>query len=384
MESSRRPSVSEKDQILTKLYYDPQTGLSSAKNLYNLAKPYGYTQKYIKEWINKQETNQIFKTQKKHYLPIIGYGTDEYQMDVMFLEQYKKYNKGYIGLMTFINVTSRMGYAIPIKSKKAAEYTRAFDEFYQKVGHVTNITTDNEAAFIKIIKKYPEMTHWLVDVGDKTKMGLVERFNRTIRDKITKYMKTYKTFDWFDVIPKLLSNYNNTVHSTIKLKPAKVTNKDFGEIRTRIINKHEEGYEDYNSFNVGDRVRVLKDKSAFAKGTKTFSRGIYIIEDKQGLSFILKNPKGSILAKRYKNWQLQKVDEVETRPIQEEEPNVSVKKHQKEQSFKRAQRSYDIGNVDEEGVIQPENERMIPQEEVREIRPSNKKKLPRHLITRRR
>jgi len=46
--------------------------------------------------------------------------------------------------------------------------------------------------------------------------AIIERFNRTIRDKIDKYMKTYKTYKFNDVLKQLVLNYNNTKHSTTK------------------------------------------------------------------------------------------------------------------------------------------------------------------------
>ena len=38
---------------------------------------------------------------------------------------------------------------------------------------------------------------------------MVERFNRTIRDMITRYMEAYKTNKYIDVIKRLIKNYNN-------------------------------------------------------------------------------------------------------------------------------------------------------------------------------
>lgn len=69
-----------------------------------------------------------------------------------------------------------------------------------------------------------------------------------------------------------------------------------------------EAIEEYDTFNVGDKVRVLKKKGKFSKGTDLFSRGIYTIIEKSGLSFKLKNPKGVELDKRYKNWEIKKVE----------------------------------------------------------------------------
>ena len=43
---------------------------------------------------------------------------------------------------------------------------------------------------------------------------IIERFNRSLRGKIDKYMTTHKTKKYIDVLNKLVNNYNNTVNSS--------------------------------------------------------------------------------------------------------------------------------------------------------------------------
>lgn len=47
----------------------------------------------------------------------------------------------------------------------------------------------------------------------------IERFNRTIRDKIHKYQITFKTKKFIDNLQTLVNSYNNTVHSLINMTP---------------------------------------------------------------------------------------------------------------------------------------------------------------------
>lgn len=41
---------------------------------------------------------------------------------------------------------------------------------------------------------------------------IIERFNRTLRARIDKYMTTHKTKKYIDVLDKLVENYNETEH----------------------------------------------------------------------------------------------------------------------------------------------------------------------------
>jgi hypothetical protein len=62
-----------------------------------------------------------------------------------------------------------------MKGKSQSEVNRAFELFYKAVdGKVDNMTSNNEASFKNAVKTHPTIKHWLVDVGDKGKVGMVE------------------------------------------------------------------------------------------------------------------------------------------------------------------------------------------------------------------
>ena len=44
---------------------------------------------------------------------------------------------------------------------------------------------------------------------------IIERFNRTLRGRIDKYMTTHKTKNYIAVLDKSVENYNETEHSAI-------------------------------------------------------------------------------------------------------------------------------------------------------------------------
>jgi hypothetical protein len=50
------------------------------------------TLKQVKEWLARQEHQQVFVKKKKLFYAIIG-GPEDYQMDIMFFLQFKKYNQ---------------------------------------------------------------------------------------------------------------------------------------------------------------------------------------------------------------------------------------------------------------------------------------------------
>ena len=91
------------------------------------------------------------------------------------------------------------------------------------------------------------------------KSVVVERFFRTLKNKIFKHMTAISKTVYFDVLDDIVNKYNNTVHRTIKMNPIDATDVSYAEDK-----------EDFNKkdpkFKVGDHVRISKYKHIFAKG----------------------------------------------------------------------------------------------------------------------
>ena len=104
------------------------------------------------------------------------------------------------------------------------------------------------------------------------KSVVAERFIRTLKNKLYKHMTASGKNVYYDVLDDVVHKYNNTKHSTIKMKP-----KDVGNNNKRVyIDEHNEKD---SGFKVGDRVRISKFKNIFAKGyTPNWSREIFIVD----------------------------------------------------------------------------------------------------------
>ena len=59
---------------------------------------------------------------------------------------------------------------------------------------------------------------------------MVERFNRTFQNKMYKYFTAKDTLTYINVLPQLVSSYNNTYHRSIKIKPSQVTKANEGQV----------------------------------------------------------------------------------------------------------------------------------------------------------
>ena len=102
------------------------------------------------------------------------------------------------------------------------------------------------------------------------KCVVVERFIRTLKNKIFKHMTAIQQNIYFDVLNDIIDKYNKT-NRTIKIKPIEVTDDYCAE--------HNETPNKKNSkFKVGDHVRISKYKNIFAEEyTPNWSEDVFVI-----------------------------------------------------------------------------------------------------------
>ena len=55
---------------------------------------------------------------------------------------------------------------------------------------------------------------------------MIEKFNRTIKEKLFKYFSTNNTRRYVDVLDLLVNQYNNSIHSSIKMTPNEASRKE--------------------------------------------------------------------------------------------------------------------------------------------------------------
>ena len=135
------------EKLLHILYYSPNVGATSIKKLYEKVKNRGITQKQVREFIEKQESHQMFK---KKYFPIYAQFKNQiYQMDLIDMSDLSSSNKNFKYLLTCIDVYSRFVYMVPIKNKMTSTIIEALEEIF-KVAKPETITVDQGSEFTNL------------------------------------------------------------------------------------------------------------------------------------------------------------------------------------------------------------------------------------------
>ena len=100
-----------------------------------------------------------------------------------------------------------------------------------------------------------------------------ERFNRTLKNIIYKYMTSISKNVYIDKLHDIVNEYNNTYHRTIKMKPIDAKNNTYINIDKEINCKDPKS-------KVADHVRISKYKNIFAKGyTPNWSEEAFVIKE---------------------------------------------------------------------------------------------------------
>jgi len=299
------------DRILKKIYYNTQSGFTSLKELQRRAKLINIPPDLVQSWYAKQKVNQVIvpRRNKIYYHKTIGNGTG-YQADIIFLPN-PEYNHGYIGLLTFINTSTRMAYADAIKSRKTEELLSRINHWinwvYDEGNSISSFTSDNEFyrnRKISALLAKNNIVHYVEISGEHSKLGIINRFHRTLREMLEKVMLHYRTKTWIDYVDDIILNYNNRIHRTLGMSPSKMTSKNVIELNTRLHNANRESVIRLGKFNIGDRVRYLIHKSIFAKGGKRYSKLVWIIKGIDHYNIEIERDDKTMF-KKY--WELQKL-----------------------------------------------------------------------------
>ena len=145
---------------------------------------------------------------------------------------------------------------------------------------------------------------------NEEKSVVAERFIRTLKSKIYKYMTSISKNVYIDKLDDIVNEYNNTYHTTIKMKPIAV--KDNTDINTsKEINDKDP------KFKVDDHVRISKNKNIFTKGyMPNWSEEVFVIKKVKNTvpwTYVINDLNGEEIIGTFYEKELQKTNQEEFR-----------------------------------------------------------------------
>ena len=173
-----------------------------------------------------------------------------------------KFNKGFRFLLCVIDIFSKYAWVVPLKDKKGISIVNAFQkilgdsdssEAKSKGRKPNKIWVDKGSEFYNNSFK-----KWLKDndiemysIHNEGKSVVAERFIRTLKTKIYKYMTSISKNVYVNKLDDIVNEYNNTYHKTIKMKPLDVKDNTYIDSSKEVNDKDPK-------FKVCDHVGISK------------------------------------------------------------------------------------------------------------------------------
>ena len=278
---------------IKRLYLNPKfrgsfTGFETfnkaLKNKYDKEKVLN-TLKTIPAYTQNRPAIHKFKRRK-----VIAYAVDEqFVIDLIDISKYSRQNRGCHFLLVVIDVLSKYLWIEGLKNKRADTTLDGFKKIIEKSGRIPKqIQCDKGNEFKGVFKSFcTSKGIKIFHVESELKACTVERVNRTILERIHRYLlhaqsnkKNKRTpYRFIHVLPNIVSNYNNTVHSSTGKKPSEVNEHNAIEVWMKLYGKEKLTTDKPPKFNVGHKVLISIDKKAFVKGyAKKFHPEVFIID----------------------------------------------------------------------------------------------------------
>ena len=182
--------------------------------------------------IRKFEKRKVYSTFKDNI-----WGVDLADMQLL-----SKYNKGIRFLLCVIDIFSKYAWVVPLKDKKGISIVKAFRSILKQSNSKrkpNKIWVDKGSEFYNAYFK-----KWLRDnnivmysTHNEGKSVVAERFIRTLKGKIFKYMTSISKNVYIDKLDNIVDEYNNTYHTAIKMKPIDVKDNTYINTSKELIIK---------------------------------------------------------------------------------------------------------------------------------------------------
>lgn len=191
------------------------------------------------------------------FFPIYADRPGCFQADICFMPEDQVFN-GYQGIVCLISINRKVAWCVPYKANRDAHtgtrrrqipatkmyvlLARCIDEIQRRFKlPVKHIESDDESMFkgeCSTALQQRGISQYFVQPSVsgpfKTKLGIVERFNRTIKLYLNKLMEGYDTKDWASLLPEALYYYNfQHKQRGLGMRPAQVDDEQEKKIASQ-------------------------------------------------------------------------------------------------------------------------------------------------------
>ena len=186
------------DKKFKQIYYSDGGYWRGKVAIQRLAKASGSTKEEAERWLLKQPLYEVYLPAPK-YIPrpnasmsLFAKPNDIHQSDLLSLPHDKFKKKTYKYALNIVDVASRYKGSYQLATKNSKEVARAFQRIYENtsLNYPKMLIVDNGKEFYGDTTKLMEKHDVIIQCGDPSQhhsQGIVERFNRTLADRLFSY-----------------------------------------------------------------------------------------------------------------------------------------------------------------------------------------------------
>ena len=294
--SRTKATLSETEAAyLKQLYTDPNSSsaYAGAGALYKRVKDEGVhaiTLSNIREWLRGLDSYTVHRPARKKILRnrIVVRGIDHvWHVDLSDMQKLAKFNRGVRYLFCSIDSMSKYACVRPLKNKKGVSVVSAFTSVFRERGKPELVNSDKGSEFRdKRVQNYlkKEGVGFYFSENPEIKASIVERFQRTLKQRLFRYMTENNTLNYIGKLQNIVRAYNHSFHRSIGITPAEVNKSNEDLVWSRLYGRLVGPYPDFSKFytskkfNIGDTVRLSKTKMIFEKGyTPNWTDELFIV-----------------------------------------------------------------------------------------------------------
>ena len=182
-----------------------------------------------------------------------------------------------------IDVFSKYGWIKGLKDKKNETFSKAFDEIFKSKRKPQILWTNRGSEFIsKHFKDFLKRAGIkLYHTENEEKSSVVEKWNKTMKNRMWKMFTVNNSTVYWDKIDKLVDNYNNARHSSVKMTPVEASKKaNESKVCSNLYGDSIYTKPGKPELAIGDRVSISKYKrQVFDKGyTPNWREETFVID----------------------------------------------------------------------------------------------------------
>ena len=259
------------DKKFKQIYYSDDGYWRGKSAIQKLSRASGSTKEEAEKWLLKQPLYQIYLPPSK-YIPrpnasmsLIAETNDIHQADILYLPHDRYEKKTYKYALNIVDVASRYKGSYQLATKNSKEVAQAFQWIYENTPstYPKTLIIDDGKEFYGDTTKLMEKHDVMIQRGDTSQhrlQGIVERFNRTLADRLFSYQYHKELEDpsksnreWVSRLQNVVSALNNENTRLIGMKPVDAIKQ------TLVKRGFSQPVKDYEEklLDIGTKVRYL-------------------------------------------------------------------------------------------------------------------------------